>query len=180
MPIFLFLFREIEKRLDATVEGRYNPPTLIVIDEAWTALSHEMFQAKIQEWLLTLRKKNAAVVMATQNLSHIVDSPIRQTILDSCFTRILLPNPGARNEDMRALYMGYLGLNAKQVDLIASAVMKRHYYYAAPNSRNYRLLVLRPSSETMPDTCGEMEDNSPGICLSRSSTRATIRSTSAA
>ena len=142
MPIFLFLFREIEKRLDATVEGRYNPPTLIVIDEAWTALSHEMFQAKIQEWLLTLRKKNAAVVMATQNLSHIVDSPIRQTILDSCFTRILLPNPGARNEDMRALYMGYLGLNAKQVDLIASAVMKRHYYYAAPNSRNYRLFDL--------------------------------------
>ena len=34
IPIFLFLFREIEKRLDATMEGRYNPPTLIVIDEA--------------------------------------------------------------------------------------------------------------------------------------------------
>ena len=40
--------------------------------------------------------------------------------------------------------------------------------------------VLRPSSETMPDTCGEMEDSSPGICLSRSSTRSTILSTSAA
>ena len=40
--------------------------------------------------------------------------------------------------------------------------------------------ALRASSETMPDTCGEMEDNSPGICLSRSSTRSTILSTSAA
>jgi type IV secretory pathway VirB4 component len=35
MPIFLFLFKEIEKRLDATVEGRHNPPSLLVIDEAW-------------------------------------------------------------------------------------------------------------------------------------------------
>jgi type IV secretion system protein VirB4 len=142
MPIFLFLFREIEKRLDATAEGKHNPPSLIIIDEAWMALSHEMFQAKIREWLLTLRKKNCAVVLATQNLSDIVNSPIRQTILESCFTRILLPNPNAVNDDLRELYMGHLGLNRQQVRLIAEAVMKQQYYYAAPNSRNYRLFDL--------------------------------------
>jgi len=148
LPIFLFLFREIEKRLDSTMEGSYNPPTLIIIDEAWMALSHEMFQGKIREWLLTLRKKNCAVILATQNLSDIVNSPIRQTILDSCFTRILLPNPGAMGEDLKELYMGYLGLNRQQVRLIASGVMKRHYYYCAPNSRRYRLfdLALSPVS----------------------------------
>ena len=142
LPIFLFLFRQIEKRLDSTVEGQYNPPTLIIIDEAWMALSHEMFQGKIREWLLTLRKKNCAVILATQNLSDIVASPIRQTILDSCFTRILLPNPGAMGDDLKDLYMGYLGLNRQQVRLIASSIMKRHYYYAAPNSRHYRLFDL--------------------------------------
>ncbi len=142
LPIFLFLFREIEKRLDSTVEGQYNPPTLIVIDEAWMALSHEMFQGKIREWLLTLRKKNCAVVLATQNLSDIVNSPIRQTILDSCFTRILLPNPGAMGDDLKELYMGHLNLNRQQVQLIATSVMKRHYYYCAPNSRHYRLFDL--------------------------------------
>jgi type IV secretion system protein VirB4 len=142
MPILLFLFREIEKRLDSTVEGRNNPPSLIVIDEAWLALSHEMFQRKIKEWLLVLRKKNCAVVLATQNLSDIVNSPIRQTILESCFTRILLPNPSAMNDDLKELYMGHLGLNRTQVRLIATATMKRHYYYAAPNSRNYRLFDL--------------------------------------
>jgi type IV secretion system protein VirB4 len=127
MPIFLFLFKEIEKRLDSTVEGENNPPSLIIIDEAWLALSHEMFQQKIREWLLVLRKKNCAVVLATQNLTDIVNSPIRQTILESCFTRILLPNPGAMNETMKDLYMGHLGLNKKQVRLIAStAVMKRY------------------------------------------------------
>ena len=142
IPILLFLFREIEKRLNITVEGQRNPPSLIIIDEAWTALSHEMFQAKIREWLLVLRKKNCAVVLATQNLTDIVNSPIRQTILDSCFTRILLPNPSAKNDDLRELYMGHLGLNKKQVDIIANAVMKRHYYYSAPNSRNNRLFDL--------------------------------------
>ena len=142
MPIFLFLFREIEKRLDSTVEGKFNPPSLIIIDEAWMALSHEMFQKKIKEWLLVLRKKNCAVVLATQNLSDIVDSPIRQTILESCFTRILLPNPSAMNEDSKELYTGKLGFNSQQVRLIAGAVMKQHYYYAAPNSRNYRLFDL--------------------------------------
>jgi type IV secretion system protein VirB4 len=142
MPILLFLFREIEKRLDSTVEGKHNPPSLIIIDEAWLALSHEMFQQKIREWLLVLRKKNCAVVLATQNLSDIVGSPIRQTILDSCFTRILLPNPNAVSDDLKELYMGHLGLNRKQVSLIAGASMKKHYYYAAPNSRNYRLFDL--------------------------------------
>jgi type IV secretion system protein VirB4 len=142
MPIFLFLFGEIERRLDETIEGHRNPPSLIIIDEAWMALSHEMFQAKIREWLLTLRKKNCAVVLATQNLSDIVNSPIRQTILDSCFTRILLPNPNAASDDLKELYMGHLGLNRQQVRLIAGARMKREYYYAAPNSRNYRLFDL--------------------------------------
>jgi type IV secretion system protein VirB4 len=91
---------------------------------------------------LVLRKKNCAVVLATQNLTDIVNSPIRQTILDSCFTRILLPNPSAKNEDLKDLYMGHLGLNKKQVEIIASAVMKRHYYYSAPNSRNNRIFDL--------------------------------------
>jgi type IV secretion system protein VirB4 len=142
VPILLFLFREIEKRLNETIEGKPNPPSLIIIDEAWTALSHEMFQAKIREWLLVLRKKNCAVVLATQNLTDIVNSPIRQTILDSCFTRILLPNPSAKNDDLKELYMGHLGLNKRQVDIISSAVMKQHYYYSAPNSRNNRLFNL--------------------------------------
>lgn len=106
------------------------------------ALSHEMFQRKIKEWLLVLRKKNCAVVLATQNLSDVVNSPIRQTILESCFTRILLPNPSALNDDLQELYMGHLGFNRQQVRLIANAVMKQHYYYAAPNSRNYRLFDL--------------------------------------
>jgi type IV secretion system protein VirB4 len=38
--------------------------------------------------------------------------------------------------------MNYLSLNSKQVQIIAEGIMKKHYYYAAPNSRNYRKFDL--------------------------------------
>ena len=56
-----------------------------------------LFGAKIEEWLRTLRKKNAAVVLATQSLSEIANSPHRDVILESCPTKLYLPNPEATN-----------------------------------------------------------------------------------
>ena len=67
IPVLTYLFHRIEQRLD----GR---PTLIIIDEAWVVLANTTFGAKLEEWLRTLRKKNAAVVLATQSLSEIANS----------------------------------------------------------------------------------------------------------
>lgn len=141
VPAFLFLFREIERRISALHDGR-NPPSLIVIDEAWLALKDNMFRDKVREWLLTLRKKNCAVVMATQNAGDIVNSPIRDTILDSCRTKILLPNQNARSESMRDLYKQYLGLNDRQIEILSKATPKQQYYFVNNHSRNYRLFDL--------------------------------------
>jgi hypothetical protein len=76
------------------LDGR---PTLIVLDEAWVLLANGAFGAKIEEWLRTLRKKNAAMVLATQSLTEVANSPVRDVILESCPTKILLPNPEALN-----------------------------------------------------------------------------------
>ena len=54
IPALLYLFHRIEQRLD----GR---PTLIILEEAWTYLLHELFAERIQLWLKELRKYNAAV-----------------------------------------------------------------------------------------------------------------------
>jgi type IV secretion system protein TrbE len=64
VPVATYLFHRIDQRLD----GR---PTLIILDEAWIMLTNSVFGAKIEEWLRTLRKENAAVVLATQSLSEI-------------------------------------------------------------------------------------------------------------
>lgn len=141
IPAFLFLFREVEKRISEFREGS-NPPSLIVIDEAWLALKDDMFREKIREWLLTLRKKNCAVVLATQDVSEIVNSPIRETILDSCRTKILLPNQNARSQGMKELYMEHLGLNERQVEIVSTALPKRQYYFVNNHSRSFRLFDL--------------------------------------
>ena len=97
IPVLTYLFHRIEQRLD----GR---PTLIIIDEAWVMLANTTFGAKLEEWLRTLRKKNAAVVLATQSLSEIASSPYRDVILESCPTKLYLPNAEARNPQTRELY----------------------------------------------------------------------------
>jgi type IV secretion system protein TrbE len=70
IPVLLYLFHRLEERLDA---GR---PTIIVIEEAWQPLTSDSFADKIKEWLLTLRKRNAAVVLVTQSLAQLYELKI--------------------------------------------------------------------------------------------------------
>ncbi|MDR1944280.1 MAG: hypothetical protein LBQ19_05610 [Synergistaceae bacterium] len=137
VPVLLFLFRQIGKRLT----GR---PSLLIIDEAWLALSNPVFASKIKEWLKVLRKANCAVVMATQNVSDIAESSITSALVESCPTKIFLPNPDARNEQSAELYRRIFGLNDKQIQLISSATRKRQYYLASPAGRKLFELGLGP------------------------------------
>lgn len=66
-PALLHLFDRLEERFD----GR---PTLLVLDEAWLFLDSPLFASRIREWLKTLRKKNVAVVFATQSLADVAGS----------------------------------------------------------------------------------------------------------
>jgi type IV secretion system protein TrbE len=127
IPVLTYLFHRIEQRLD----GR---PTLIVIDEAWLVLSDLTFGAKLAEWLRTFRKKNAAVVLATQSLSEIANSDYRDVILESCPTKLYLPNPEAASEHTRRLYQQF-GLSTRQIQILAAGAPKRDYYYVSPLGR---------------------------------------------
>jgi type IV secretion system protein VirB4 len=135
----LYLFHYVETKLD----GR---PTLLLVDEAWLALSNPLFSDKLREWLKVLRKNNCAVVMATQSLSDVVSSPIRDAVFESCPTRLLLPNPEAQSAMMKKLYEEYLRLDDAQIALIASAQKKRHTYYVSPKGTRLFELSLGPAS----------------------------------
>jgi type IV secretion system protein TrbE len=138
IPVLTYLFHRIEQRLD----GR---PTLIIIDEAWVVLANNTFGAKLEEWLRTLRKKNAAVVLATQSLSEIANSPYRDVILESCPTKLYLPNAEARSPQTRELYWKF-GLSDRQIDLIAEAAPKRDYYYVSPLGKRLFQFTLGPAA----------------------------------
>ncbi|WP_135210316.1 conjugal transfer protein TrbE [Vitreimonas flagellata] len=132
------LFHALERGFD----GR---PTLLVLDEAWLFLKDSFFAAQIQDWLKTLRKRNVAVLFASQELADVEASPIASTIIEACHTRIFLPNDRAREPRSRAFYEA-LGLNARQIELIASATPKRDYYLVSRDGARLFELGLGPAA----------------------------------
>ncbi|PZO87847.1 MAG: conjugal transfer protein TrbE, partial [Sphingomonas sanxanigenens] len=130
--VLAYLFHRIEDRLDGS-------PTLIIVDEGWLALDDEGFAGQLREWLKTLRKKNASVIFATQSLSDIDGSAIAPAIIESCQTRLLLPNERAIEPQITAIYRRF-GLNDRQIEIIARAMPKRDYY--CQSRRGNRLFEL--------------------------------------
>jgi type IV secretion/conjugal transfer VirB4 family ATPase len=120
MAVLLYLFRRMERTLDGS-------PTLVPIDEAWLFLKHPVWRDKIQDWLKTLRKKNAVVLLSTQSMADVKESPIASAILQSTATKIYLPNSEAGNEGMRQFYE-YAGLNSREIELLQTGTPKRDYY----------------------------------------------------
>ena len=94
---------------------------------------------QLREWLKTLRKKNASVVFATQSLSDIDGSNIAPAIVESCPTRIFLPNERAIEPQITAIYRRF-GLNDRQIEILARATPKRDYY--CQSRRGNRLFEL--------------------------------------
>ena len=130
--VLSYLFHSIEGRLDGS-------PTLIIIDEGWLVLDSPAFAAQLREWLKTLRKKNASVVFATQSLADIETSAIAPAIIESCPTRIFLPNDRAVEPQILGIYRRF-GLNDRQIEILSRATAKRDYY--CQSSRGNRLFEL--------------------------------------
>jgi type IV secretion/conjugal transfer VirB4 family ATPase len=130
--VLSYLFHRIEGQLD----GR---PTLLIIDEGWLALDDEGFAGQVREWLKTLRKKNASVVFATQSLADIDGSAIAPAIIESCPTRLFLPNERAIEPQISAVYRRF-GLNDRQIEILARATPKGDYY--CQSRRGNRLFEL--------------------------------------
>jgi type IV secretion system protein VirB4 len=112
---------------------------LLIIDEGWLALDDDGFAGQLREWLKTLRKKNASVIFATQSLSDIDSSAIAPAIIESCLTRLLLPNERAIEPQITTIYRRF-GLNDRQIEIIARAMPKRDYY--CQSRRGNRLFEL--------------------------------------
>ena len=100
---------------------------MLIVDEGWLALDDEGFAGQLREWLKTLRKKNASVIFATQSLSDIDGSAIAPAIIESCPTRLFLPNERAIEPQITAIYRR-VGLNDRQIEILARATPKRDYY----------------------------------------------------
>jgi type IV secretion system protein VirB4 len=121
---------EIEKATNAAIFK------VFLADEASIFLKN----AIIRDWVVraerTWRKKNAAMILATQSVVELADAGVLNIINESCPTKIFLANP---NID-RKLYTEIFQLNDTQLELFESLVPKRELLLIQP--RGTKKLVL--------------------------------------
>jgi type IV secretion system protein VirB4 len=151
--VLSYLFHRIEDRFD----GR---PTLVIVDEGWLALDDHGFAGQLREWLKTLRKKNASVIFATQSLADIDGSAIAPAIIESCLTRLFLPNERALEPQIAAIYRRF-GLNDRQIEILSHATPKRDYY--CQSRRGNRLFELGLSEVALAFTAASSKTDQTAI-----------------
>lgn len=135
-PALSYLFHRLEQRFDGK-------PTMLFLNEAWIFLDNPVFSPKIREWLKVCRKMDVSVVFATQGLNDVVDSTIASALIESCPTRIFLPNDKALQEETARIYYRF-GLNERQVRILAMSQPKRQYYYQSSLGNRLFELGLGP------------------------------------
>jgi len=130
----------------ATYGDPMDAPLLKIYDECWRFMSHPTFRDVLRRDLKTLRKKNVAIVFATQ---EVVDAAANQalssTILSACQTQIYLADAGATTPALAAAYSGF-GLTPSELALLAAAQPKRDYYYRSIRGRRPFRLDLGPAA----------------------------------
>jgi len=138
VPLILHLFAQIERPLD----GR---PTLILVEEALGYLGETLWSKRFTTWLYQLRKANAGVVFVGQSLAAFLGSTLRDAVLESCPTRIFLPNAHAQEPSAAESYRAF-GLGDRQIELLARATPRRDYYCDTPAGSRLFELGLSPGA----------------------------------
>jgi len=113
-----YLFYLIEKLLDDT-------PTIVSIEETWFFLDNQRFVQRIDNFLRTLGKRNGSLWIVTQNQKEIDECAIRNSLMSNVPNTLYLPDP---NIKVNAELYREAGLLDEEIDRIAQATPKRHYY----------------------------------------------------
>jgi type IV secretion system protein VirB4 len=143
------------QRASSEIEKPANTATfkVFVIDEAWIFLKNKT----IRDWIIraekTWRKKNAAMILATQSVVELAASDMLHIVNESCPTKIFLANP---NID-RKLYAEIFQLNDTQLELLESLVPKRELLLMQP--RVTKKLVLEVDALTYWIATNNARDN---------------------
>ncbi|MDQ5920644.1 MAG: type secretion system protein TrbE [Pseudomonadota bacterium] len=133
IPVIRYLIHSINKQLDSA------EPTLIIFDECFIFFSHPLFRERIIEWIKTVRKFNVAIVFATQELADFFKYPdLASSLKTNCATKIFLPNKNALSTDSYTQYKA-VGLNDKQINLIAHGVRGEYFYFSELGNRKFTL-----------------------------------------
>ena len=123
-------------------------PTFVLIDEAKWILASPISLPWIDRALRTFRRANGALVLCTQSLAEIDNSEARTMLLEATAIKTFLPNHAAKGERVRQLY-AELGLNEKQIEIIANGVPHRDYLCVTDSGSRLFSLDLSPIARAL-------------------------------
>lgn len=156
LPVLMYLFKRIENSL----KGQ---PSILILDEAWLMLGHPFFASKIREWLKDFRKKNCAVILATQNLSDLARSGIMDVIIENTVNIVLLANDKADEPVSKQLYEN-IGVNDVERHIVKNLIPKREYYFIQREGRRQVSLALTNSQLCFVGASGKEDLANLRIC----------------
>lgn len=131
-------------RASTSVYDPSNITTLkvFIVDEAWRFFKNQAIRAYILEALKTWRKKNAAMILATQSSDDLLRSEMLATVVESCPTKFFLANP-----DMdTAKYADIFHLNGAEAEAIRSLIPKKELLLKRPDFAKVLCLNVDPKS----------------------------------
>jgi len=131
-------------RASASIHDREAASTLklFVLDEAWRFARDPTVKAYITEALKTWRKRNAAMILATQSSEDFAATDLLRTVIESCPTKFFLANPGMDLDRARELFH----LNHTEADLITRLLPRQQALLKRPDLAKVINLHVDPES----------------------------------
>ena len=114
---------------------------LMVVDEAWKYLQDEAVLTYLAEAAKTWRKRNAALVLATQSAVDVTGTSGAEALLESMPTKLFLANP-----DLPQAVQSVFRLNDTEMETIRGLIPKRELYLRRPHSTAVMRLIVDPES----------------------------------
>jgi type IV secretion system protein VirB4 len=117
-PLLFYVLHRVSSAVQSVDEPGLK---VCVLDEAWRLIQHPAIRSYVQEALKTWRKKNGAMLLASQSLDDFASAELLRTVIESCPTRMLLANPSLNVDQYRDL----LQLNEMELQVLANLIPKR-------------------------------------------------------
>jgi type IV secretion system protein VirB4 len=111
-----------------------------VMDEAWRFFRNPTIRMYIVEALKTWRKRNAAMILATQSGEDLHESELLPIIVETCPSKLFLANPGMDRDWYRQTFH----LNETEADLVARLIPKQQILVKRPDFSKVLNLSVDP------------------------------------
>jgi type IV secretion system protein VirB4 len=139
-PLLFYLLHRVTERIQDPAEA--GTLKLCVMDEAWRFIQHPTLRAYVQEGLKTWRKRNAAMVLATQTIDDFASADVLRTVVESCPTKLLLANPALDRQRYAELFQ----LNEMELDLLTGLIPRQQILLKRPDLAKVLTLTVDPTS----------------------------------